>query len=231
MSGPILPSLGNLTNLFELNLSHNQLSGAIPSQLGDLPNLQWLYLAGNQLTGCIPDALASTQNDFSGLGLTFCSPRASDPADRAVLEVFYNATNGPNWRNNANWLSDRPLSLWHGVTTNDDGRVTALSLWSNQLSGAIPSEFGNLTDMELLYLHGNQLSGAIPPELGNLTNLREMHLQDNQMSGAIPPELGNLTNLVALLIEGNQFSGCIPDALQDVIFTHDAPLDLPFCSE
>ena len=231
LSGPIPSSLGNLANLMELSLGHNQLTGSIPSQLGELSNLQWLYLSGNQLTGCIPNALGSTQNDFSRLGLSFCSPRASDPSDRAVLEVFYNAADGPNWRSRANWLSDKPLSLWHGVTTNDDGQVTVLSLWRNHLSGSIPPELGNLTNLELLYLHNNQLSGAIPPELGNLTDLREMHLQYNQLSGAIPPELGDLPNLVALLIEGNQFSGCIPDALRDVIFWHDAPLELPFCSE
>ena len=49
--------------------------------------------------------------------------------------------------------------------------------------------------MTLLDLGGNRLSGEIPPELGDLTNLGRLHLNFNYLSGEIPPELGNLTNL------------------------------------
>ena len=72
-------------------------------------------------------------------------------------------------RNNTHWLSDRPLGEWYGVVTNADGRVSWLNLGANQLSGSIPPELGNLTNLTLLALGGNQLSGSIPPELGNLT--------------------------------------------------------------
>ena len=40
-------------------------------------------------------------------------------------------------------------------------------------------------------LGGNELSGPVPPELGNLTNLTELALYWNELSGPIPPELGN----------------------------------------
>ena len=30
-------------------------------------------------------------------------------SDRAALVAFYNATDGPNWWNNANWMSNAPL--------------------------------------------------------------------------------------------------------------------------
>ena len=55
---------------------------------------------------------------------------------------LYNATDGPNWANNTNWLSDKPLGEWHGVTTDANGRVTRLNLRNNQLSGGIPSSLG-----------------------------------------------------------------------------------------
>ena len=41
-----------------------------------------------------------------------------------------------------NWLSDAPLGEWHGVITDDDGRVTELNLEPNGLSGEIPPELG-----------------------------------------------------------------------------------------
>ena len=63
---------------------------------------------------------------------------------------------------------------------------------------------------------GNGLSGPIPPELGNLTNLDYLGLGVNQLSGPIPPELGNLTSLSRLSLKGNRLSGCIPMSLRGV---------------
>ena len=82
--------------------------------------------------------------------LSLC-PVASEfdaSTDKAALVALYNATDGPNWENNRNWLSDRPIGEWSGVSTDADGRVTVLSLDGNQLSGSIPSELGNLANLE-----------------------------------------------------------------------------------
>ena len=215
LSGAIPAELGNLTNLAALNLFLNELSGAIPAELGNLTNLQSLNLVGNQLKGCVPEGLWNVRdNDLSGLGLLPCgADEVAVAADRAALVALYNATDGDNWTNKTRWLSDRPLGEWYGVTTDDNGRVTKLNLYNNRLSGAIPAELGNLTNLTGLSLNGNQLSGAIPAELGNLTNLTGLSLNGNQLSGAIPAELGNLTNLTGLSLNGNQLSGAIPAEL------------------
>ena len=76
------------------------------------------------------------------------TPVATVSQDRAVLVEFYNATNGPNWNSNTNWNSSAPLDQWHGVTTDESGRVTGLSLADNQLSGSIPSSLGSLSNLE-----------------------------------------------------------------------------------
>ena len=39
------------------------------------------------------------------------------------------------------------------------------------MSGSIPSELGDLANLEYLLLDGNQLSESIPSDLGNLANL------------------------------------------------------------
>ena len=157
--------------------------------------------------------------------------------DREALVAFYNAMDGDNWTNNANWLSEAPLAEWHGVHTNSKGRVFNVRLTDNQLSGELPSELGNLTYLIILgtmdnqvsgeipvelanlpylaslELHGNQLSGEIPPELGSLSSLGSLRLEDNQFSGEIPPELGSLSNLEWLALDFNQLTGEIPSEL------------------
>ena len=80
------------------------------------------------------------------------TPYTDASTDRAALEILYHATDGPNWTNNANWLSDRPLGEWDGVTTDADGRVTELLLDERGLSGLIPPELGTLANLETLDL-------------------------------------------------------------------------------
>ena len=91
--------------------------------------------------------------------------------------------------------------------------LTILDLYGNQLSGPIPSELGSLTDLIYLYLGSNQLSGQIPVELGNLGDLQKLVLARNQLSGEMPAELGNLGNLWALALGRNQLTGNIPSEL------------------
>ena len=149
------------------------------------------------------------------------SVSGSAALDRAALVALYEATGGPDWWNTTNWLTDRPLGEWYGVTTDGDGRVTDLGLYHNQLDGPIPPELVRLSNLRELHLYDNQLDGPIPPELGGLTNLRELYLYFNELSGPIPAELGGLTNLRHLSLHDNQLSGAIPvDLGQLVALTH-----------
>ena len=138
--------------------------------------------------------------------------------DRAILVALYNFTNGVNWINNKNWLSDSPIGDWYGVSTDPRGRVTVLSLQGNQLSGEIPPELGNLSYLEVLSLNDNRLSGEIPPKLGSLSYLETLHLSQNQLSGEIPPELGSLSYLETLGLSQNRLSGEIPPELGNLSY-------------
>ena len=136
-------------------------------------------------------------------------------ADRATLVALYNATNGPSWSNNGNWLSNEPVGNWYGVTVTN-GRVTRLHLRDNQLTGIIPTELGDLANLEHLSLSRNQLTGAIPAELGDLANLERLSLHSNQLTGAIPTELGDLANLQGLWLHTNRLTGIIPTELDSI---------------
>ena len=104
-----------------------------------------------------------------------CAPEDS-LEDREVLVQLYNALDGENWNNNANWLTERPIREWHGVINDASGRVTGLLLESNGLAGEIPKELGSLSNLKRLELGNNYLTGEIPRELGNLSAWRLFYL-------------------------------------------------------
>ena len=103
--------------------------------------------------------------------------------------------------------------------------LTYLDLSNNQLSGEIPPEIGNFTFLDTLNLSANQLTGEIPPEIGNLTNLTYLDLDYNQLTGEIPPEIGNLTNLTGLGLQYNQLTGEIPQEVCDLIESNNLNID------
>ena len=171
---------------------------------------------------------------FTGVFGTTCEtpPQTSD---RAVLVALYNATDGPNWKNNTNWLTDAPIGDWHGVEVDDAGRVVILNLggrwnnetreWStNNLRGTIPAEIGNLSNLEFLSLSRNILVGKIPPEIGQLTMLRRIDLHKNILMGEIPPEIGNLANLEYLSLNENNMVGEIPPEIDNLAQLHTLDL-------
>ena len=146
--------------------------------------------------------------------------QGSVETDRAALVRLYNATDGPNWANSTNWLSDEPLSAWHGVTTNAEGRVTVLDLNLNGLDGQIPGAIGDLDRVEVLHLFINDLKGSIPTQIGDLNSLRQLDLGGNELTGHIPATLGNLTRLTQLGLWSNDLTGQIPDLSNLALLEH-----------
>jgi len=126
-----------------------------------------------------------------------------------ALVALYNSTNGDNWENNSGWLENNTPCSWDRVTCNG-GHVSILNLMSNKLTGTIPPEIGNLSNLIYLFLYSNKLTGTIPPEIGNLSNLIYLFLYSNKLTGTIPPEIGNLSNLIYLDLMSNQLTGTIP---------------------
>ena len=237
LTGAIPPNLGQLTGILLFNLRNNQLTGPFPPELGQLTRLRGLWLDGNTLTGCTPGGLANWTDDLPRCpaqpnlctnGIAVPEPQ-SNPGlvkdckvllgvrDRLAGDVFLN------------WSAYTPIAHWEGISIRD-ARVTALSLAYDyryyigdyygepfellRLTGSIPPELGQLTELEYLSLNDNALTGPIPPELGQLTKLKELDLCCNRLSGPIPPELGQLTKLRTLNLYRNRLT-CVPEALAE----------------
>ena len=80
----------------------------------------------------------------------------------------------------------------------------------NQLTGELPRELGNLTNLTRLMLPDNSITGPIPGELGNLESLARLSLRDNELTGPIPDEFGRLRELIGANLASNRLTGSIP---------------------
>ncbi|KAK9016651.1 hypothetical protein V6N11_079146 [Hibiscus sabdariffa] len=85
------------------------------------------------------------------------------------------------------------------------------SLFGNRLTGAIPAELANLSNLTNLVLEVNGFSGLLPSELGNLSRLERMLLGSNNFTGEIPETYANLTSMEDFRISDNKFAGQIPE--------------------
>nr|XP_011460571.1 PREDICTED: probable LRR receptor-like serine/threonine-protein kinase At4g08850 [Fragaria vesca subsp. vesca] len=175
LTGPIPPNFGSLKSLTRLYLNLNNLSGSIPTTLGDLTNLNLLYLYGNQLSGTIPEEIGNLKS-------------------MEALELSKNQLSG-----------SIPTSL--GELRN----LKTLLLGENRLSGTIPEEIGNLMNLTRLTLDSNQLSGYLPQNICRGGLLENFTVHTNHLIGPLPKSLKTCKSLVRFQLHGNQLTGNISE--------------------
>ncbi|KAG0448634.1 hypothetical protein HPP92_027721 [Vanilla planifolia] len=100
LSGTLVPQLGQLKNLQNLELYNNNISGAIPPELGNLSNLISLDLYLNNFTGAIPDSLGNlTKLRFLRLNNNSLTGRIpvslTNISVLQVLDLSNNSLSGP----------------------------------------------------------------------------------------------------------------------------------------
>jgi len=155
--------ISNCTSLTELGLGGNKLHGSIPSEYGKLKNLTLLELNENYLTGNLPITLISSGNT-------------------SVLEIL------DLQNNRLNGTLPAELGNLH--------YINKLYLSNNDFQGGLPESLGNIGKKSEKYktigLDGNRLSGIIPPELANISNLYSLNLTSNLFTGEVPETICSL---------------------------------------
>ncbi|KMT17287.1 hypothetical protein BVRB_2g039860 isoform A [Beta vulgaris subsp. vulgaris] len=91
--------------------------------------------------------------------------------------------------------------------------LTALVLTSNNLSGFLHPENGNLENLSYLEINENKLSGDIPEELGKLKKLYFLDLSENHIGGSISPMLSGCSSLEYFNARMNVITCPIPNEL------------------
>ncbi|XP_047091132.1 LRR receptor kinase SERK2-like isoform X3 [Lolium rigidum] len=102
------------------------------------------------------------------------------------------------------------------VRCDQHGDVIGMLLDGNSITGGIPQELGNLSNLMTLKLGRNKLNGSIPESVGLLSELQNLDLSQNLLIGNIPSSLSNLSSLNNINLAYNSLSGEIPEQLLQV---------------
>ncbi|KAH9714602.1 protein kinase domain-containing protein [Citrus sinensis] len=205
--GTVPVAIFNVSTLKLLQLQNNSLSGCLSSIANiRLPNLEKLHLWGNNFSGIIPrfifnasklSTLELEENSFSGF----------------IPNTFGNLRNLERLNLGDNYLTSSTPELSFLSSLSNCKSLTLIILSNNQLDGILPkTSIGNLSrSLEEFYMHNCNISGGIPEEISNLTNLTTIILGGNKLNGSIPITLGKLRKLQRLNLEDNKLEGSIPN--------------------
>ncbi|RWW18090.1 hypothetical protein GW17_00017931 [Ensete ventricosum] len=183
-SGP-LPDFSGLTNLRNLELRDNQLTGVVPRSLIELKSLSKVTLTNNLLQGPVPVFPDSVTVDLVPGSESFCLKSAGECDDRVTLLLSIAKSFGYPKRFAENWKGTDPCG-WLGISCDADGNITVINFSRMGLNGTISPDFGAFTSLQRLLLPNNNLTGTIPSALTNLTSLKELDVSNNMLWGKIP---------------------------------------------
>ncbi|KAL8516592.1 hypothetical protein ACS0TY_015020 [Phlomoides rotata] len=105
---------------------------------------------------------------------------------------------------------------WPGVSCDTSNKVSSINLASKSLSGILPPEISQLSNLKLLSLQRNRLTGPLPA-LSGLDSLKDVNLDENGFDSIPPGFLSGLTSLQAISMNNNTNlpPWTLPDTLKD----------------
>lgn len=204
LSGDI-PNLHTMTQLTSLSLTYNNYSTKIPNWLGNLSSLSFLALTNNNFRSTIP-------TDF--LKLTSLETLALDDNS---LTGSLDSLEKMNWLKNIYLHGNQFTGTLTDAFFSNMNKLEALNLSNNLLQGNVPRGLLRHTALKILDLHDNQLHGALPNSFPQSTSLKVFSIQDNMLTGSINPSIDNLVALQRLDVSSNKLDGAIPTTLGNLI--------------
>lgn len=86
-------------------------------------------------------------------------------------------------------------------------------MFSNKLTGAIPTSLSQVSVLQIIHVKDNMLTGTIPADFGNLSHLSWFDISQNQITGTIPMTFTASTALVDFRLASNMIYGTVPLAV------------------
>ncbi|KAI7999587.1 Receptor-like protein 15 [Camellia lanceoleosa] len=225
-----IKGLKSLSKLKMLNLQWNELkglvssNGEIPVQLCQLKQLSILDLSKNNFSGPIPlcfrEIPFETTHEKSSLEIgyqesfTFALWRFVEgsksledhyPVDIAYESISFHSL---DVQQKVEFTTKHGSYAYKG---NILDYMSGVDLSCNHLTGEIPLEMGNLSNIRDLNLSHNNLFGSIPSTFSQLKQIESLDLSYNRLNGKIPSQLIELDKLEVFSVAYNNLSGVIPD--------------------
>ena len=195
--------VGDLTELTELRVNGNKLTGALPASLFELSKLQKLYFQNNNLTGELSAKIGQLTE---------------------LTEIYIDRNT--NLGGNLEWIGNLTKLVSINIAKTSIGGAIPASLvnckalknfmaYENKLSGEIPDIWDQLTTVGVLQLYDNPgITGPLPSSIGSLVSATGIQLKNCNITGNIPASFGGLTKCGNLQLNGNKMSGVVPAEVQ-----------------
>ncbi|KAF5202044.1 Receptor-like kinase tmk4 [Thalictrum thalictroides] len=206
-SGPI-PDLSNCTNMNDLSLRNNQLTGIVPPSITLLPNLKSVALQNNKLQGPMPQFAPGVTANVGADTNNFCTNKPGEPCDPQVMTLLQIVgAMGYPMSLAQSWEGNDPCASWMFITCTG-GKITRIIFGKQGFAGSISPAYANLTSLISLSLDNNNLSGQIPDSLTKLPDLTSLDVSNNKLTGKIP----TFSSKVKVTTAGNPLLGTDPPA-------------------
>ncbi|KAL1827720.1 hypothetical protein ACET3Z_006132 [Daucus carota] len=232
--GPFPLSIVNASNLVDLAISHNHITGPLPMNFGSLSHLEILNLGDNplgdnqslnglsffnSLVNCTHLKLLSFLR--SGLSGEFPNAIVNLSTSIEILVLSENHIHGMIPYGIGNLVNLRMFSMYTNFLTGtipksigELSKLGKLFLGENNISGGIPISISNITQLSVLYLDTNKFQGSIPTELFNISTLEQLYLANNELEGVIPEQIAGISSrCVFLYLNNNLFTGPLPSSI------------------
>ena len=230
LKGELPQAIGFLTDLLDLNLFDNHVSGLLPVGMRNCRNLETLVLHTNELRGGIPDWLSESFTNLKTLNLNhnlfsgwFPEGFGAEMSKLETLALEHNQLSGPldelegmsslralylGDNRLSGELSDELLLSWSALEV--------LDVSDNVLEGHLPQTLLAKDGLTVVDLNGNNFSGPLPSlvELGD--SIQFLALHENKLTGPIDERLLSLTKLQHLDLSNNDFTGDFPTLLSQL---------------
>ncbi|XP_061980426.1 cuscuta receptor 1-like isoform X2 [Populus nigra] len=219
-TGSIPNWIRNLSSLSVLLLRANHFDGELPIQLCLLEQLSILDVSHNQLSGPLPSCLGnltfkeSYQKAILGVGYGIVStPEKAyyETIGPPLVDSVYNLRNFVLLNFTEEVTEFTTKNMYYGYKGKVLSYMSGIDLSNNNFIGAIPPEFGNLSEILSLNLSHNNLTGSIPATFSNLKQIESLDLSYNNLNGVIPPQLTEVTTLEVFSVAYNNLSGKTPE--------------------
>ncbi|KAH1045635.1 hypothetical protein J1N35_036419 [Gossypium stocksii] len=224
LTGEIPNWVGTLSSLRVLLLKANYFTGEIPIELCELLSLSIIVLSQNNLSGPIPFCLSNLTlepNDEKSSTEGYLKFRSAslEIDDYNELAEFEWSTSRGLYEIYVLLFIENPIVEKVDYTTKSSSYIykgnilkymSGIDLSCNRLTGEIPLEIGNMSEIHSLNLSHNNLTGHIPTMFSRLNKIESLDLSYNNLSGIIPIKLMELYALEVFNVSYNNLSGSIP---------------------